>query len=310
MSQLPYLGEICALAAPLGWSFAVILFRVAGLQIPAVALNAFKNLLGCLLFLATVLLIGGSPMGIDAGDYLLLLVSGVLGMAVSDTLFFKCLNRLGAGLQAIVSTSYAPLIILLSILFLDERLRAWQWLGVALITGAVVSVGWAKDARGERDRRTVLRGTAYGLSAMLVQAVSVTMVKPLLNTLTESAADDASLAVVWLVWATCWRLVGGTVASTAQMLLTRRARQSLCRLRDRRTWTVMIAGSVLGTYISLLLWMGGFMWTHASVASALNQSATLFTFILAAWLLKEPVTRLRLAGLALGVGGVVMVTFG
>ena len=39
---------------------------------------------------------------------------------------------------------------------------------------------------------------------------------------------------------------------------------------------------------------------------ALNQTASLFTFILAVWILREPVTRRALAGLALGLLGVII----
>ena len=43
-----------------------------------------------------------------------------------------CLNRVGAGLQAIVNTSYSPIIITLSVIFLGERLGAVQAIGAGL----------------------------------------------------------------------------------------------------------------------------------------------------------------------------------
>ena len=47
-------------------------------------------------------------------DYLLVLVSGALGIGIADTLFFKCLNTLGAGLTAIIDCLYSPFTIGLS----------------------------------------------------------------------------------------------------------------------------------------------------------------------------------------------------
>jgi drug/metabolite transporter (DMT)-like permease len=72
----------------------------------------------------------------------------------------------------------------------------------------------------------------------------------------------------------------------------------------------MVAASFIGTYLSLIFWMGGMKYADASIAAALNQTATLFTFILAVLILKEPVTRRRIAGLALGAVGVLLVTLG
>ena len=87
-------------------------------------------------------------------------------------------------------------------------------------------------------------------------------------------------------------------------------KKALATLRDVRIWPVMIPGAVMGTYVSLLLWLAGMKYTLASIASALNQTATLWTFLLAALLLHEPVTRRRVAGLLAGVVGVALVTFG
>ena len=309
MQHLPYLGEICALLAPAAWSLAVILFRQAGFTVPPTTLNVFKNTLGLTLYWATILALGIEAPALAGGpEYGILLASGVIGMALSDTLFFMSLNRLGAGLQAIVTTTYAPTIIFLSIIFLDERLRPWQWLGVALIVAAVLVVAWVKPEAKARTRRVLWAGIGLGLGAILLQAVSVIVVKPLLNALTASTAGDARAALEALVWATCWRLLGGTVVSWLQCAWSPRARQALRALGRRRAWPTMVGGSLIGTYFSLLLWMGGFMWAEASVASALNQTVTLFTFVLAALILHEPVTRRRLAGLGLGLAGVGLVT--
>jgi drug/metabolite transporter (DMT)-like permease len=311
MHHFPYLGESCALLAPAAWSFAVILFRQAGFAIPPIALNAFKNSLGLALYWATIVALGvTAPELAGWRQYSILLGSGVIGMALSDTLFFMSLNRLGAGLQAIVNTSYAPAIIVLSIIFLDERLGLWQWLGVALIASAVVVVAWVKSDPAERTPRVILVGIGLGLAAILLQAVSVIVVKPLLNALTSSTAGDGGAALAALIWATCWRLVGGTVVSWFQCAWSPGARRALLSLGKRHAWPAMIGGSVIGTYFSLLLWMAGFMWADAAVASALNQTVTLFTFVLAALILHEPVTPRRLAGLGLGLAGVGLVTFG
>ena len=48
-----------------------------------------------------------------------LVVSGLLGIAIADTLVFMALRRLGAALLAIVDCIYAPTVILLSVMVLD-----------------------------------------------------------------------------------------------------------------------------------------------------------------------------------------------
>jgi drug/metabolite transporter (DMT)-like permease len=123
------------------------------------------------------------------------------------------------------------------------------------------------------------------------------MIKPLLE----------RSPVLWVNW---WRLVGGLLSiAILAPLLPHRIRR-LDRLFDRGVWKVMIPGSIVGTYVSLLLWLAGLKYAQASIAAALNQTATLWTFLLAVFLLKEPITWIRVAGLVVGLAGVAMVTFG
>src|SRR5512139_652984 len=70
--------------------------RSARLLLHPVGLNLGKNVLGLVLIAPTLLLLG-EPLApaVPASATGLLLLSGVLGIAVSDTLFFSALNRLG-----------------------------------------------------------------------------------------------------------------------------------------------------------------------------------------------------------------------
>ena len=296
MESVPYLGEGLALLSPLAWSVAVILFKKTGERVPAIALSLFKNTLACALFVATFVALGSAmPEEHSWRDIALLLSSGVLGIALADGLFFVCLNRLGAGRQAIINTAYSPPIIFLSVIFLGERLTPWQVLGVLLILFAVVSVGATKGRDGRRPP-ALFSGLLAGLGACFSQAISIVMIK-------------AHMAAWPLLWMTSWRVGGGLAATLLVLPFLKPSARSLRSLGDRRVWKFMLPAVLVGTYVPLLAWMGGFKFADASVASALNQTSTLFTFLLAVVILKEPVTRRGLLGLSLGVVGVALVTF-
>ena len=147
-----------------------------------------------------------------------------------------------------------------------------------------------------RGGSIVVAGVALGLAACVSQAVSIVIVKPHMGD--------------WpLLWMTTWRMVGGLGATILILPVVPRKQRNFASLTNRRVWPVMVSATVIGTYVSLLFWMAGFKYAQASVAAALNQTTTLFTFVLAAIILHEPVTPRRLTGLLLGVGGVAMVTF-
>lgn len=281
------------------WAFAVILFKKSGESVHPIGLNLFKDLFALVLFLPTMWLFGETLWrDAPAWEYALLLASGALGIGLGDTFFFKSLNLLGAGLTAIVDCLYSPFIIGLSLLFLGERLSVLQGIGAALVVAAVLaaSLQWGV---GLISRRDLALGILYGVLGLATMAVGIVMIKPLL----ERSP---------LLWATEVRVAGGAAALAVILLFHRRRRAIVSSVvsTSKRGWGYMLGGSFTGAYLSMALWLAGMKYTHASVASALNQTANVFIFIFAALLLREPISRRRTLGIVLGFAGAVLVSFG
>jgi len=71
-------------------------------------------------------------------------------------------------------------------------------------------------------------------------------------------------------------------------------------------WWLLI-GAFLGQYLSTMVWVAGYKYTDASVASILNETAAVFIFVLGWLLLKEDMNRRKLMGAVISVAGVLMV---
>jgi drug/metabolite transporter (DMT)-like permease len=292
MSDMPArsLGEILALASAVAWAIAVVLFRVSGRRIQPIGLNLAKNILALVLILPTLLVLGEPLLpAVPLGTLGLLLASGVLGIAISDTLFFYALNRLGASLTAIVDCFYSPFVIAMSFFMLGERLAPVQLLGAGLVVSAVLTL--SKEGKIEKlASRDLVMGVIYGILAMFFVAVGIVMVKPVLGT-------------VSVFWATFVRIAGGAVALAVLVPFLRSRRAILAPLLDRRNWKALLPASFFGSYLSLILWMGGMKYAKASVASVLNQLNTIFIVIIAAIFLKERLTGWKLLAVALAFIG-------
>lgn len=297
MNPIPFFGEFLALSTAVVWAVAVILFKRSGESVHPIALNLFKNVLAAVLFVPTIWLVGGAVFEpLPARDYLILLVSGALGIGISDTFMFMSLNTLGASLMSIVDCMYSPIIIALAMLFLGETLSALQILGVLMIVFTVIGVVSGRLVI-DLPRREVIRGTVYALIALLLMGIGVIMAKPVL----ERSP---------LVWATEWRLIGGILTLLVMMAFHRDRLPIVKTLLNTPHRGYVVIGSWLGAYASLVLWLGGMKYTQASIAAALNQTSNIFIFILAAIFLREPLTKNRVAGIVLGVAGAYLVTFG
>ncbi|MBE0433030.1 DMT family transporter [candidate division WOR-3 bacterium] len=296
MPSIPFIGETLSLVTAAIWALAVTLFRKSGETVHPLALNAFKNLLAIVLLVPTIWVAGQALwLPTPARAYLLLFLSGIVGIGLGDTLFFQSLNRLGAGLTGIVVCLYSPFIITLSYIFLDEQLSGIQLAGALLILVAVLLTSLHRRSDSTVSPR-ILPGIIYGVAASAAMAAGVVIMKPLLGTHP-------------VIWVALIRLAGG-MTMLAVILLFHPARSTiLISSISTKNWHYTLGGSLLGAYVSMIMWIAGMKYTQASTASALNQTNTIFIFIFAGLILKEPITARRAIGVCLAFIGAALVSF-
>ncbi len=287
-----WLGDAMALGCALAWACSILLFRRAKDVDPA-GLNLFKNVLATGMLVATLIATGGAlDLGRSPRDWALLAVSGVLGLAVGDTLFLAGLRRLDASVAAVTDCTYSPTVVALSALLLGERLGPGIAIGAPLIVLGLLLVSWRGKSGGVAtpiDRR----GVALAIAGVMSTALGVVVAKP-------------ALGASSLIEATTIRLVAGTSALFAFQAAAGQARRALSVFVPSASWRVMIPATILGAYVAMILWLGGMKYGTASRAALLNQSAAVWVLLLSA-LLGEKIPRLRWVGAGLAVFGVAVV---
>jgi len=290
-------GEFFSVACAACWALAVVLFRRSGESLPAFELNLFKNVLATALMVPTILLVDGlSWPGYSAAEWLIVALSGLVGIAVADTWYLRALNLMGASRTGVVASLYSPFVILMSILFLGEVLIWWQYFGFVLVLGGILLVTWRQNRR-DVSLRAIRLGVAFGSGAVLMMAVGIVMVKPILETQP-------------FMWTMGVRLAAGTLGMLLFLHATRGWARAMVHYRSAQPWAIIVMGSLLGSYVSMMLWLAGYKLTLASVASVLNETAAAF-IVLFAWLfLKEDMNWRRVAGIGMTFSGVgLMVAF-
>lgn len=283
------IGEIYSIGAAASWGLAVVIYMRLGQSVPPVALSLLKNLIVVGLMVPTVLFVHGFEVPqFEWWTFALAALSGVLGIAVADTMFFRALNALGAGRTGIIGNLFSPFVIVLSMLFLGERLTLMQFWGFLLVMIGVVLVNQRQAIEG-LSPAALKRGLAYGIGAIFLNAAGIVMAKPVLErepffwvALVRLCA--ALLPMLWL-----WRV-----------LPTHHRVPSLRAL----PWPLLIAGAIFGQYLAMLLWLAGYKYTTASIASVLNETASIFILIFAWIFLKERLSRRKLMGVMCTMAGV------
>lgn len=295
-------GQSCAVLTALTWAFALILFKKSGERISPLALNLFKNVVGLVMLLATLLVLWARGLGEGIGaisshpqkDIWILLISGFIGIALADTIFFHALNRMGVGIAAIVDCCYSPSIILFAFLMLGERLGPFQWVGAAMILSGLLLSSRLKPPKN-RTHAQLIVGIILGALSMALMGFGIVLAKPVLKRFD-------------LIWATTIRLVSGVVSLMVMGMFLSDPKALYGVFRPSSAWKWCLPGSVLGAYFSLIFWVAGFKYIDASVAGILNQTSSIFALILATLILKEEFTPRKFLAISLAMLGVVLVT--
>jgi drug/metabolite transporter (DMT)-like permease len=282
-----------ALGCALAWAVAVISFRRLE-KLPPTAVNLFKNAVATALLLLTMAGLGRAPdLGRSAGDWLSLVVSGVLGLAVADTLFLAGLRRIDASVAAVADCAYSPTVVVLSAVFLDEPLAAGLLLG-----GPLVVLGLLVVSHRRRDDTRPIDRTGLGLviAGVVTTAVGVVVAKP--------ALDRSDL-----LEATTIRLASGSIALLVFEIARGKREEVLSLFRPQPAWRAALVATFFGTYVSMILWLGGMKYGTASRAALLNQMGAIFVLVLSR-VSGEAVPARRWIGAAIAVSGVAVILLG
>jgi drug/metabolite transporter (DMT)-like permease len=297
-----YTGEIASFAAAIAWALSTILFKKSGERVHPIALNLGKCSVGalCLGFIMVIFTPGFDSdttlRHFQSGAIGLLILSGILGIGIADTLSFWSLNILGASFHAIIECTFAPFIIILSFLFLNESLSLAQTVGAAIIAFSILIPTEFKSSR-QLTRRRLWGGIGLGILAMATMALGTVLMKPVLN--------DIPLMQVAFI-----RLLAGISLLWLNLVFLNHRRSIIRSLFHQQGFRYALAGSFLGGFVALLVWMAGYKFANASIAAALNQTSNVFTFLLAGIVLKESINRKKIISIVLAMSGAFLVTFG
>lgn len=290
------LGELLALASALTWAVGVILYRQLGAALAPLRLNFLKNVVVLLgLLPATLWMQGMAPPPLSALEWIAVLGSGVLGIAIADTLYFSALNALGAGRMGVIGNLYSPMVVFLSMALLGEHLRSWQWFGFVAVSTGVLLAAWI-PARWRGVTHAPIRGSLLGIASIVLMAGAIVMIKPVLE-------------VHPLLWVTTLRM-GGALLAMPLLAFAGGQLPQLLRGSVAVPWLRLVLAAGFGQGLAMVFWLGGYKYTSASIAAILNETASVFILLLAwVWLGERPSLR-ALSGVGLALTGVALILTG
>jgi drug/metabolite transporter (DMT)-like permease len=288
-------GPLCAVFGVLGFSFKAILIRLAYQSWPvdAVTLLTLRMLYSAPLFVALAWRAsrGSRARPIARDDWVRLVWLGCIGYYLASLLDFMGLAYITASLERLVLFLYPTIVVLLSALLLGKPVTRRAVAALALSYAGIAFVFWHDLTIGGNARATITGGALIFASAILYAVYLV-----------QAGAVIARLGSSRFI---AWAMLASTVFIVAQFLLTR----PLAALAvPASIHAIALAMAVFSTVLPTWLIAESIRRMGANAASLVGSLGPVFTIGLGAMILGEPVHAVQLAGAALVMGGVMLVT--
>jgi drug/metabolite transporter (DMT)-like permease len=284
------IGILAALGSALAWAVGSILFKHLGEKISPLAMTFAK---GCV----SVVFLGLSLVftqfqDVEPSAVVLLILSGILGIALGDTFFFAALQDLSPHNLALLLMSGQVLTAILAIVFFAEIPSFWGWIGIFLVMGGIqIVLGTKLSLTGSKRR-----GMVFGFLSVLCMSISLLMAK-------------TGLESISTIQATFIRMLAGTVGIFGFGLATGKIRRWLLPLQDFRSIGLFLLSVLVVTFGGFWLSLVAVKYVDVAVASSLNSLEPVFILPLGAVFLQEKITMSAVLGTMVALSGVVLLIF-
>ncbi|WP_100657764.1 DMT family transporter [Alteromonas flava] len=263
-------GEIAALTTACCWAVAARMFQLLGGYFNPLALNLWKGALAAIVLLVVTLIF---PLQVALSNTAIfwLVLSGIIGIGLGDTFFFRALNLIGDSQSILVAETLAPILTaLFAMAWINEWLTWQQWLGIAVVILSVDVI--IKIQKRDTTRLFSLTGYVFAALAAVCQAVGAVISRDIL---TSTGVDAAN--------ASLFRLLGGLAAIVVLMLLMRRSFKPAKPL-GKQGLKLLLWATMLGTFAALFLQMIAFTHTKAAIVQTLFATSVVLSLLVAKYL--------------------------
>ena len=300
-----YYGISFAILASILWSITVTLIKPITNNISPFLINPIKNSIGFLLF-SILFIIMNIPFWynhLSNDQYIIILISGSLGMVLGDTIFIYALNKIGANRVAIVD-AFSPVVIYsYSLLLLPHQSLVFvQIIGfIVTITGLLI-LTYEKDYE-DIDYQVKRSGILLVLLAMACTGFGVVYLKTVLIDINKETYD-----IKLNLWVTAFRLLPGVILSWVIFLFQKNKTKLLLPLKKKNNMIPLIIASITGPFLALGFWILGYAFiAMPSIASIIGQTSVIFIVLLSWIFLREKLTVLRIISMICVFIGVIFV---
>lgn len=323
-----YKGELLSLVVAVSWTVTALTAEVATKRIGSLAVNVIRMTLSLVFLAVTMWVVMGVPYPrfADEGTWLWLSLSGFVGYVLGDFCLFNSYILIGSRFGQLFMTLAPPSAAIASWMIFGDVMTPLSIIGmfvtIAGIGMSILSKGQKPDDADSKRRVKLstnlpLKGILYGIGAGMGQGIGLVLSKlgmkyyeasiqsncDMLALPADSSMLDDTMSMVPFS-STFIRAITGLVGFVVLMLVSRRTRQVVTSVRDRKAMLFMLVATICGPFVGVSLSLMATLYTNAGIA----QTIMALTPILILWptwfFFKQKVTVREIVGAVISVIGV------
>jgi DME family drug/metabolite transporter len=292
------LGDFAALGAALSWAVAPILYRKALFNTKPISANIVRCITNSLFLLLALLAFGrfGVLARLPLEAVAITIVSGLVGLAVGDTLYMTGLKSIGVAKAVPLASTYPLFSLVWATFLLSQPLALTALAGALVILFGIFLLSREKETRmeGMESKKTWSKGLFYCLATAVVWSVSVTLMD-LAVKLPGATGLDANFALITL------RITAVAIVLTTLAPVLNKDHSFLKVTRN--SVIVLCVGGLVANGLGWFLMNYSFSNILESQAVPISSTTPLFTAIAGFMIFREKLTRN-------GVFGAIMIVLG
>lgn len=293
-----FLGELAAMGTSFCWSGGSILFAMAGRRIGSYKVNKLRIPIAAVFLSIFLLTFYGDlfPTGYNSHALIYLSLSGIIGLAIGDTFYFRCLVILGPRQGSLMMALAPVMTALIAFFMIDERLSLMAIAGIAV---TLAGVGWVttdKRDDGKIDRREGSKafGVLMGVGGAFGQALGLVLAKEAMG------ADFNPMS------ATLIRMISAFIAIWIVAIARGEIINTVKALADLKCLAALAGAAFLGPTIGVWLSLLAVQHTQAGIAATLMSTFPVVIIPLTMIVHKERPSYRSVLGAIIAIAGVAM----
>lgn len=290
------IGEQAALLAALMWTVSSMFW--GQLRISALGINLCKNWIGAGLLLIHLLVVSiwfGQPaFSADATAWSWLSLSGLIGLVIGDTLYFRSLQIVGPRLALIMASMGPIFAAMLGWVFLQQQLGYFVITGVLLTVAGVITV--VADRKAKDEAPGLLPGNSLtavlcGVGGAICQAAG--------GMFSAIGMENCSALESSFI-----RLFFAAIITLVVVVFQKQLTEILKEAFRKKTLQIIVPAATIGTWLGI--WLSQIAYKHSdlAIAQTLMGTCPLFAIPIVWYFHGHRVTTLSIFGTIIALVGV------